>query len=214
MNNKTEVLLYRQIDFPIFQNRMYESRELALSCPKGQIEIVQNHLSGLVYNSKFNPELMIYDSAYQNEQGVSAEFLKHMETVADIIGANISKDGVAEIGCGKGLFLEMLLAKGFDAVGFDPTYEGSNPRVRREYFKSTYGRKFDGFVLRHVLEHVQNPVSLLQMIAAANNGGGKIYIEVPCLDWIMQHNSWYDIFYEHVNYFRLDDFKRALIVAS
>jgi hypothetical protein len=33
-------------------------------------------------------------------------------------------------------------------------------------------------------------------------------IEVPCLDWICAHRAWFDIFYEHVNYFRLDYFKR------
>jgi hypothetical protein len=40
------------------------------------------------------------------------------------------------------------------------------------------------------------------------NQGGKIYIEVPCLDWIMRNRAWFDIFYEHVNYFRLSDFYR------
>jgi hypothetical protein len=39
-------------------------------------------------------------------------------------------------------------------------------------------------------------------------GGGKIYIEVPCFDWICNHRAWLDIFYEHVNYFRLTDFHR------
>jgi SAM-dependent methyltransferase len=208
MKNEHEISLYQQSDFPIFQNKMYDSREEAIDCPKGQIAIVQNGKTGLVYNSKFHPELMVYDSAYQNEQGVSPKFINHMEGVAEIIEANIAKSALAEIGCGKGLFLEMLIARGYDAVGFDPTYEGSNTKVKHEYFSSTYGKTYDGFVLRHVLEHVQDPLSLLKMIRDANHGGGKIYIEVPCLDWIVQKNSWYDIFYEHVNYFRLDDFRR------
>lgn len=80
--------------------------------------------------------------------------------------------------------------------------------VKREYFTSTYGRQMEGFVMRHVLEHVMDPVSLLSKIKEANSGKGKIYIEVPCLDWIIEHNAWFDLFYEHVNYFRLDDFKR------
>ena len=102
----------------------------------------------------------------------------------------------------------MMQKDGIDCWGFDPTYEGSNTRVKREYFGSTYGRTYDGFVLRHVLEHVKDPISFLKLIRDANNGVGKIYIEVPCFDWIIQHNTWYDIFYEHVNYFRLDDFRR------
>jgi hypothetical protein len=42
----------------------------------------------------------------------------------------------------------------------------------------------------------------------ANGGSGLIYIEVPCLEWIINKRAWYDIFYEHVNYFRLYDFQR------
>ena len=43
---------------------------------------------------------------------------------------------------------------------------------------------------------------------ARANGGGQIYIEVPCLDWILEHRAWFDLFYEHVNYFRLEDLRR------
>jgi hypothetical protein len=35
-------LLYRQDDFPIFQNRMYNSKEDAINCPKGNIRLVEN----------------------------------------------------------------------------------------------------------------------------------------------------------------------------
>jgi hypothetical protein len=48
----------------------------------------------------------------------------------------------------------------------------------------------------------------LHQLKTANGGSGKIYIEVPCFDWICKHRAWFDIFYEHVNYFRLADFER------
>ena len=113
-----------------------------------------------------------------------------------------------EVGCGKGLFLERLLAAGFDVTGLDPTYEGSNPRVIREFFTPAVGIRAEGIVLRHVLEHVQDPVAFLAGLREANGGRGTIYIEVPCLDWIASHHAWFDIFYEHVNYFRRVDFER------
>jgi hypothetical protein len=34
-----------------------------------------------------------------------------------------------------------------------------------------------------------------------------VYIEVPCFDWILRHRAWYDVYYEHVNYFRQADFR-------
>jgi threonine dehydrogenase-like Zn-dependent dehydrogenase len=59
-----------------------------------------------------------------------------------------------------------------------------------------------------VLEHVRDPVEFLRHIRDANGGAGRIYIEVPCFDWICEHRAWFDIFYEHVNYFRASDFRR------
>ena len=62
--------------------------------------------------------------------------------------------------------------------------------------------------MRHVLEHIPNPYDFLCRLRDANGGGGLIYIEVPCFDWILSKRAWFDIFYEHVNYFRLYDFDR------
>lgn len=80
----------------------------------------------LIYNAAFRPELMKYDAHYQNEQAVSPSFRVHLESISKIIDRNMGRDSIVE---GKGYFLEMLLAKGFDITGFDPTYEGNNPRV-------------------------------------------------------------------------------------
>lgn len=112
------------------------------------------------------------------------------------------------MGCGKGYFLEHLCRQGFSVTGFDPTYEGSNPHIVKSYFEPATGLSADGAVLRHVLEHMSNPVAFLQSIRDANGGGGRVYIEVPCLDWIVDNRAWFDIFYEQVNYFRLADVHR------
>jgi hypothetical protein len=80
--------------------------------------------------------------------------------------------------------------------------------VQRHYFAPGVGIRGDALVLRHVLEHVQHPYQFLDQLRLANGGSGRIYIEVPCLDWICQHRVWFDIYYEHVNYFRIADFHR------
>lgn len=201
-------LLYRQERLPIFQNRMYDTEDEAKSCPTGNIQLVEDQRTGLVYNAAFSPDLMTYDANYQNEQALSPLFQKHLESVSSIIERCMGRDSIVEVGCGKGFFLEMLLGKGFDVTGFDPTYEGINPKVMKHYFEPGVGIKADGLVLRHVLEHIQDPFSFLQQLKMANGGSGQIYIEVPCFDWICDHRAWFDIFYEHVNYFRLVDFYR------
>lgn len=201
-------VLYEQRDLPIFQNRMYDSEREALDCPKGDMQLVEDLQTGLVYNAAFDAELMTYDDHYQNEQGVSALFKLHLDVVAQIVERIMGRKAIVEVGCGKGLFLEMLLANGVDITGFDPTYEGQSPRVRKQYFEPGTGIKANGLVLRHVLEHIKNPYDFLLKLRDANGGRGKIYIEVPCFAWICEHRAWFDVFYEHVNYFRVSDFNR------
>lgn len=201
-------LLYEQSGFPVFQNRMYNSAQEAKDCPKGDIRLVEDSSTGLIYNAAFQPNLMNYDGSYQNEQGVSNCFRHHLEEVAGIVMKHLGRHQLVEVGCGKGFFVELLLERDFDIIGFDVTYEGSNPRLRKQYFERGVIAHAEGLVLRHVLEHIQNPYAFLQLISDANGGSGRIYIEVPCFDWICKHKAWFDVFYEHVNYFRLADFRR------
>lgn len=200
--------LYRVEQLPVFQNRMYDTALEARNCPKGDVHLVEDQVTGLVHNLAFHPELMVYDKHYQNEQAVSPLFQEHLESAATLIEQWMGRKRLVEVGCGKGYFLEMLLAKGFDVTGFDPAYEGNNPRVQRKYFASGVIDVAEGLILRHVLEHIPNPYDFLRLLSDANGGRGKIYIEVPCFDWICRHRAWFDVFYEHVNYLRLSDFKR------
>lgn len=200
--------LYRVSQLPIFQNRMYNSALEARECQRGDVRLVQNLESGLIYNADFRPELMSYDARYQNEQAVSPQFRRHLDEVAGIVERTMGRTGLVEVGCGKGSFLEILSERGVDVTGFDPAYEGDNPRVKRHYFEPGVGIKAQGMIHRHVLEHVQDPVQFLENLRTANQGSGLIYIEVPCFDWICAHRAWFDVFYEHVNYFRLSDFER------
>lgn len=179
-----------------------------MACVMGNIRLVEDLQTGLVYNNAFEPALMDYDENYQNEQSASPLFKSHLEVVAAIIDRTIGKKGLVEVGCGKGYFLEMLLSKNFDVTGFDPAYEGENVRIKKQYFVPGGLEQADGLILRHVLEHIENPVGFLENLKDANGGRGKVYIEVPCFDWVCNNRAWFDIFYEHVNYFRLSDFRR------
>jgi hypothetical protein len=199
-------ILYEEDDFPILQNRVYETFEEAVQCPRGDIRIIEDEQTGLIFNSAFRSDLMSYDSYYNNEQSVSSSFRDHLVGVTRIIDAALGRDELVEVGCGKGFFLEMLLADGFDVTGFDPTYEGDNPRVVKQYFSRDVLQPSRGLILRHVLEHIPDPFDFLCQLRDANGGRGLIYIEVPCFDWICEKRAWFDIFYEHVNYFRARDF--------
>jgi hypothetical protein len=201
--------LYRAESIPVFQNKMFEAKADALVCPKGDVVLVQDMSSGLIFNSAFDAGLIEYDADYQNEQACSGIFQLHLDAVTKILNRNFNGKTLIEVGCGKGYFLNHLRAFGFQITGIDPAYEGDNPHVIKSRFEPGLGLTADGIVLRHVLEHIPDPVGFLSSIAYANGGeGGNIYIEVPCFDWICRQSAWFDIFYEHVNYFKLSDFWR------
>jgi len=200
--------LYMAKGLPVFQNKMFSSKEKGIACPQGDIMLVQNLETGFIYNQNFDASLLEYDADYQNEQAYSDVFQVHLTDVLSIIQRYFFGMSIVEVGCGKGCFLERLRHLGYDVTGIDPAYEGDNPNVIKAKFESRLGLHAEAVVLRHVLEHMADPTTFLHGIAEANNGEGKIYIEVPCFDWICQHRAWFDIFYEHVNYFRLSDFNR------
>ena len=200
--------LYRAEQLPVFQNQTFDSLADAASCARGDVVLVQNENTGLIFNQAFHPDRLTYDSAYQNEQALSRAFRSHLDEVTAIVSHHFLGCSLIEIGCGKGYFLEHLSSLGFDITGFDPAYEGSNAKIRKCKFSSNLGLGGDALILRHVLEHIEDPVAFLMQLRDANDGRGRIYIEVPCLDWIAGRNAWFDIYYEHVNYFRLSDFSR------
>lgn len=204
----TSPSLYQQTGFPVFQNRTYATAQEAQTCALGDIDIAQDPATGIVTNRAFELSKAVYDTDYNNEQSHSPRFQAHMDDVGALIASHIGMANLIEVGCGKGAFLEQMVAKGAKITGFDPTYEGDNPLIRQSYFSPDLGIEGDGLILRHVLEHIPDPYDFLKQLSDANGGQGLIYIEVPCLDWILENRAWFDIFYEHVNYFRMADFAR------
>lgn len=200
--------IYRVETLPVLQNRVFETAQAARNCPVGDVVLVQDAKTGFVFNSAFDPTLLNYDKSYQNEQACSKVFRDHLDDVTTIIGRHFRGHSLVEVGCGKGYFLNKLKSLSYQITGVDPAYEGDNPAIIKRPFTSGLDLAADGIVLRHVLEHVPDPMTFLSSIAKENGNKGKIYIEVPCFDWILQNKAWFDIFYEHVNYFRLADFDR------
>jgi len=200
--------LFRVDGLPVFQNKMFSEQVKAIDCSKGDIRLVQDLDTGLIFNAAFDASLLEYDEDYQNEQAYSSVFKQHLGNVKAIIKQYFFEKSLIEVGCGKGYFLEYLKQAGYEITGIDPAYEGDNPNVIKACFDKNLGMTAEGIILRHVLEHMSDPFSFLSAICDANEGKGTIYIEVPCFDWICEHSAWFDIFYEHVNYFRLADFHR------
>ncbi len=195
------------IKLPVSPNR-------PLSSPKdeqalGEILLRRNQGLGFTENLKFEPSLIVYDENYQNCQATSGVFQAHMRQVAEALTKLAPRGSrLVEVGCGKGDFLKMIAEVGhFSATGFDATYEGSQPNIRKRYLTKADRIDAEIVVLRHVLEHVQRPHEFLQTLRQVF-GEAQIFIEVPDFEWIEKTESYFDITYEHVNYFTEQSLKK------
>jgi len=201
--------LYRAAGIPAMQNKLFSTRAEALAAPSASLELCQDD-TGLVFNRCFDPAVIAYNYSYQNDQGHSLQFQRHLDEVCGICCRYLTaKDSlIVDVGCGKGGFVELLREKGLNAIGYDKAYQGSRPYIRKSFFSIDSHERGDIITLRHVLEHIPSPWQFLDSIAAANGYQGLLYVEVPDLEWILEHRAYFDLFHEHVNYFRAVDFLR------
>lgn len=198
-------------DQPVILNYRFDSPKASAEVPLRNVELRQCWDCGLVFNAAFEDGIVPYDTAYENRQSHSDAFAKHTRQVAKMIGAMMESEcpRILELGCGKGQFLRQLV--GFcqgQGVGYDTSYEGpdvdTNLMFKAEYLSaSDVPGEFDAVVCRHVVEHVPQIRAFLGELAAIAKtcGNPSVFIETPRLEWILEHKSSWDIFYEHCNYF-------------
>jgi len=190
----------KELWLPVVPNRPLVAPE---ESPRlGQIALRRNVKLGLVENQCFDSSLVDYDDQYQNDQSQSAVFRAHLGEVMEILKTfTPRRSRLVEVGCGKGQFIEMLDRDGyFDAFGYDEAYQGSRPGIQRRYLSSNDRIDCEIVVLRHVLEHVQNPYRFLKLVAEVF-GDIPVYCEVPDFDWSLETEAFFDVTYDHVNYF-------------
>tara|TARA_B100000674_G_scaffold213068_1_gene174657 strand:- start:15992 stop:17074 length:1083 start_codon:yes stop_codon:yes gene_type:complete len=203
-------ILYKSSSLPAMQNVLFANKEDALSSPRADLSLVMDP-TGFVFNAAFDPDLVQYNVDYQNDQGYSDAFKKHLLDVIQLCRQFCLNPSslVVDVGCGKGGFVDLMRLQGINAVGYDNTYEGNSLYIRKSFFNEDAHEYGDLLTLRHVLEHVQNPWVFIRELAVANGKKGFLYVEVPDLHWILKNHAYYDLFHEHVNYFCAEDFARC-----
>lgn len=208
--NSDVEIIYNISDMPIFQNKVYDDPKASKNIRTSNLVLCSCKKCGFVFNGEFDTSIMTYDADYQNEQNYSVFFKNYLNEIVEYLKNNFNEeDKIVEIGSGKGYFLNLLENSGFKSIiGFDPAYEGMKKNIVKDYYGDKYKDiNADLIILRHTLEHISQPFEFLKEIAAANNYRGKVFIEVPCFDWIKKKEAFWDIFYEHCNYFTKSSLK-------
>ena len=200
---------------PVVLNYRYPTAETARKVKRRDLFLRQCADCGLIFNSTFDPGAIPYDENYDNRQCFSPAFECYLTGLAEEFIERHSLHGqpVLEVGCGKGDFLKLFCRlSGGPGTGYDTTYQGPSGlqrnriRFHRRYVSASDIRSpYAAALCRHVVEHIGTIgafLSDLRKIAAAC-GDPIILIETPRFEWIAEHLCFWDIFYEHCNYFTM-----------
>lgn len=191
----------------------------AKAFPRGDIEIVFCPACGFMHNCAFDARLTEYSGRYEATQAYSAEFNRWQADVARRLGEKfgLTRKSLVEIGCGHGEFCHLLAAIGENrVVGFDPAAEEvrttplmsglGEVRLVADYFgpATTKGLEADCILSKMTLEHVPDVNSFIGLIvdaASRSKPGMGLYLQVPESERILDTHAFWDIYYEHCNYF-------------
>jgi len=125
---------------------------------------------------------------------LAARLLSLMPTVASAAELDVmripaqSRGRLLDIGCGNGEFLKKMRSYGWDVVGMEPDNKAIESLAENDDFKvyksldevlSSEKDLFDIVVLSHVIEHLADPVLVLQAVAKLIVKTGKLIIMTP-----------------------------------
>jgi hypothetical protein len=124
-----------------------------------------------------------------------------------------------EAGCGQGEFLSVLSNFPVEAYGIEnreslvamAKEKGLN--VWKQFAKEgeilapgdgSVNGPYDGFLSFNFLEHQPNPVSMLRCLADNLQDEGLGLITVPSLEYILEHDGYYELIRDHLAYYTFD----------
>jgi SAM-dependent methyltransferase len=205
---------FRSADVPVIDNVFWPSRELAVGCAKGDIELAFCANCECIRNLGVGPGSVDYDLHYENSLHFSPAFQDYAKGLAaDLVERYRLRDKtIVEIGCGKGEFLAMLCELGHNrGIGFDPSYANGRGNaaagagityISEFYSVSSAPPACDFICCRHVLEHISAPKQFLSDVRRnAEKTGAGVFFEVPNARFTFQRSGIWDIIYPHAFYF-------------
>jgi SAM-dependent methyltransferase len=195
---------------PLDPNVLWSSADDARAAPRGDISLAFCDGCGLIWNTRFDPDVLSYGPEYENSLHFSGEFQRYSEALADRLLDSYELRGkhVAEVGSGKGEFLALLCERGAcTGVGVDPSYAGESDGradgrltfVRDVFREDADVGPADLVVCRHVVEHLSDPVGMLTTVRRAlGKREATVYVEVPSAEYVLRDDAIWDVIYPHV----------------
>ena len=154
------------------------------------VELVDIYECPLTKYRFYYPDSIIGDEEfYESLQSLHADYYLQDKTEFGLALEELDARGkVLEIGCGDGVFLQILKNAGIDGVGLEFNELALNKCLSKgldvrkdsiENFACKNLEQFDAVVLFQVLEHVSNISSFIESALSCLRKGGRLIVAVP-----------------------------------
>lgn len=189
-------------------------------------DFYQNKYYELIRKGEIAQELRRFMSGDQAEIEKERQWLRS-SLYADIqyvIQNHVKGKRVLDVGCGTAEFLSCLKGEGFEVVGVEPSQDaveiGKSKQIEIhcsgfdqfiDYYQSNGLKSFDAVTLLNVLEHVANPVKVLNQAKMLLSEKGIICVKVPndfnpfqlAAQKKRDKEPWWIGVPDHINYFNV-----------
>lgn len=200
-----------------------DSKDAAQAMDRHPHDFVQCPHCSHVWNKSFDYSVIPYGNNPNRMFNQGGVWKGHLAVTRDAILAHLPENPtVIDIGCGDGHFVRGM-ADTFEKpgrfMGFDPNSTpeaGQGVEFLPRYFEpiaDMAALQPNVIMLRHVLEHLDDPADFLEACAwGAELAGSEtwLFAETPCIDRVFETDRLADFFYEHVSHFTTQSF-RALM---
>ncbi len=211
---------YQARRVPTHMVLLLRSREAALGCSKGEIELRFCHGCGFIWNARFDPRLVYYEDDYEATQAYSPTFNAFHDRLArDLVERHgLQGKEVLEIGCGQGEFLALVCRHGAKSgIGFDPVLrpeDSPHPEVKlvKDWYSEKYAHlRSDCIGSKMVMEHIPDIGRFLATLRATigDRPEAVTFGMVPEMIRILEERAFWDIYYEHCSFFTPGSLARA-----
>lgn len=210
-------------DVPVLLNVSCSSYKTAAASPRGSLLFYCCRTCMFMWNAAYEAEIIHYNDTYENDQTYSSVFNSYVSYIIEdlIEGERIDNLFVVEVGCGQGYFLRRLVEwpnSGIIGVGFDPAYKQQNAADLPENLTliastaspALIDENADVVISRHVIEHIPEPKKFIEELASLLSEEGRVFIETPCAEWILNNQVFWDFSYEHCSMFTVRSLGRLL----
>lgn len=209
------IAFYSVPAIPVQSNLLFTTQGEAMSVGRADLTLAFCEACSFIANIDFDERTQEHSTRYEVTQGFSGAFNSFIKGLAQTIidRHDVRNKTIVEIGCGAGEFLAAMCTMGDNrGYGIDPSTDpdrmpdelSARLTLISEYFSESHGRlEPDLICCRHTLEHIPDTHGFMEIVrrSIGPHASPTLVLEVPDGFRILDEAAFWDIYYEHCNYF-------------